>query len=281
MATDEDQQSLWYVRRGSTIQGPYDPDQLRRYLLLGRVRLTDRVSRDGQHWHAITQSGELIPEEMRDLESPEGRARFEAARQAVDERQELDPASDPMPGGERADDVPERGASRRWAVLVLAFAVAVALVLVGVYGNFGERSVAATDCGAEPVPGVNWSYCRKAGLSVEQGSDLRGAQAVNALLRDAQLAGVALTDASLAHADLSGARLYDADLSGADLTGANLRDADLNGAILINANLRHADLRGAQLTGAQLGGADLTGAVWTDGRPCAAEDPARCRPPEG
>lgn len=282
MTEDEDQQqSSWYVRRGSTIQGPYDPDQLRRYVLLARVRLTDRVSRDGQHWHPITQSGELIPEEMRDLDSAEGRARFEAARRAVDERQEPDPADDPMPGGERADDLPERVSSRRWAVLLLAFAVAVGLLLIGVYSNLGQRSVAASDCNARPAAGVNWNYCRKIGLAVDRGSDLRGAQAVNALLRDAQLPGVALADAALAHADLSDATLYEADLSGADLSGAILREADLSGAILVNANLRHADLRGAQLTGAQLGGADLTGAVWTDGRPCTEEDPGRCRPDGG
>lgn len=269
MTEDEQEKELWYVRRGSTIQGPYEADQLRRYLLLGRVRLTDRVSRDGQHWYAITQCGELIPEEMRDLESPEGRARFEAARQAVDEREKPAAAPDPMPGGERAEDTPEKRASRHWSVLLLAVAVAVALVLIGVYGNLGARSVAASDCDAEPVAGVNWNYCRKNGMAVEPGSDLRGVHAVNALLRDAQLAGAVLSDASLAYVDLSGAALYEADLSGADLSGATLRDADLSGAILVDANLSYADLRGAKLSGAQLRGARLTGAVWTDGRPCA------------
>jgi hypothetical protein len=159
---------------------------------------------------------------------------------------------------------------------VVAVAVAVALVLFGVYGNLGARSVAASDCEAEPAAGVNWNYCRKNGMSVEPGRDLRGAYAVNALLREAQLAGAVLSDASLAYADLSGAVLYEADLSGADLSGATLRDADLSGAILVNANLSYADLRGAKISGAQLRGAHLTGAVWIDGRPCT-DSPESCR----
>lgn len=274
---EDNEKQQWYVRRGSTIQGPYGVEQLRRYLLLGRVRLTDRASRDGESWHAITQCAELIPEEMRDLDSEEGRARFEAARRAVDERQEGEP-DDPVPGGERADDLPVRASPRRWAVLALAVVVAVALLLVGIYGNFGAAPVAANRCDDAPAPGTNWNYCDKDGLELPPGTDLRGASAINATFRNARLAGVALTEASLAYTDFSDADLHDADLSGVDFEGADLRGADLRGAILSGANLAHADLRGATIDGARLADADRERAVWVDGRPCTRGDMARCRP---
>lgn len=99
----------WYVRRGSAVQGPYSLAQLHRRLVLGRVRLTDRVSEDGQRWYRVTQRPELIPEEMHDLGTEAGLARYEAARQALEERE---PEEDRKlrVGGERAvDPVPTAG----------------------------------------------------------------------------------------------------------------------------------------------------------------------------
>lgn len=275
--TEQHEQQQWYVRRGSTIQGPYDVDQLRRYLLLGRVRLTDRASPNGEHWYALTQCAELIPEEMRDLDSEEGRERFEAARRAADERQAAEPGIDPMPG-ERADDLPLKLSWSRWALLGLATVVAASLILFGLYGNVGAGAAAARDCGATAAPGVNWNYCNKDALAVASGASLGGATAVNAILHDAELAGVSLISANLAYADLGGANLRGADLTGADLTGADLRNADLGGVSLVDANLEYADLRGATLDGAQLEGTRLEHAVWIDGRPCEGEGLAHCRP---
>lgn len=272
----EQQQQQWYVRRGSTIQGPYDVDQLRRYLLLGRVRLSDRASPDGECWYALTQCAELIPEEMRDLESEEGRERFEAARRAADERQGGASEAVPVPG-ERADDLPLKLSWSRWALLGLAGVVAASLVLVGLYGNVGAGSTMARDCGAAAAPGVNWNYCNMDALSVAKGTNLGGASAVNAVLQDAELAGVALVNADLSYADLSGANLRGSDLTGAELRGADLRGADLGGISLVDANLEHADLRGARLEGAQLEGARLEHAIWIDGRPCVGEERAHCQ----
>lgn len=275
--TEQHEQQQWYVRRGSTIQGPYDVDQLQRYLLLGRVRLTDRASPDGEHWYALTQCAELIPEEMRDLESEEGRERFEAARRAADERQAPEAGADPMPG-ERADDLPLKLSWTRWALLGLALVVGASLVLVGFYGNVGAGSMAARDCDATAAPGVNWNYCSKDALVVPSGTSLAGATAVNAVFQRAQLAGVSLVNANLAYADLSDANLRGANLTGADLRGADLRNANLGGASLVDANLEHADLRGARIEGAQLEGTRLEHAVWIDGRPCASDGRAHCRP---
>lgn len=85
MVSDEAQ---WYVQKGSRVQGPYSSDEVGRYLLLGRVRNTDRVSRDGELWEPVTQVPELIPEELLDLDTDVGFARFVDERSRHDQRTE-------------------------------------------------------------------------------------------------------------------------------------------------------------------------------------------------
>jgi len=80
----EDQQ--WYVQSGSRVQGPYSITEVGRYLLLGRIRSSDRVSRDGELWEPVTQVPELIPEELLDLETDQGWQSFIGSRSDVDER---------------------------------------------------------------------------------------------------------------------------------------------------------------------------------------------------
>jgi len=83
MVTDESQ---WYIQKGSRVQGPFSATEVGRFLLLGRVRNTDRVSRDGELWEPVTQVPELIPEELLDLQSDDGWSQFMQARSANDER---------------------------------------------------------------------------------------------------------------------------------------------------------------------------------------------------
>lgn len=78
----------WYVQKGSRVQGPYSTHEVGRYLLLGRVRNTDRVSRDGELWEPITQVPELIPEELLDLDTDIGWQRYISARSREDQRTE-------------------------------------------------------------------------------------------------------------------------------------------------------------------------------------------------
>ncbi len=85
MVSDE---SVWYVQKGSRVQGPYSAHEVGRYLLLGRVRNTDRVSRDGELWEPVTQVPELIPEELLDLDTDVGFQRFVDARSRHDQRTE-------------------------------------------------------------------------------------------------------------------------------------------------------------------------------------------------
>lgn len=83
MVTDESQ---WYVQKGSRVQGPFSTNEVGRFLLLGRVRNTDRVSRDGELWEPVTQVPELIPEELLNLQSDDGWNRFLKVREGQDER---------------------------------------------------------------------------------------------------------------------------------------------------------------------------------------------------
>lgn len=83
MVTDESQ---WYVQKGSRVQGPFSTTEVGRFLLLGRVRNTDRVSRDGELWEPVTQVPELIPEELLNLQSDEGWNQFLKVRTDEDER---------------------------------------------------------------------------------------------------------------------------------------------------------------------------------------------------
>jgi hypothetical protein len=93
---------------------------------------------------------------------------------------------------------------------------------------------------------------RKSGL--EARVDLRGTNLIGANLLEADLRG-----AILLGADLSGAAL-----NGADLSGAILQGADLSGTYLSGSNLSGADLSGGDLNGVNLSGADLSGALMTD-----------------
>jgi len=85
-AHDGDVPDHWYVQQGARLQGPYTSNDIRRYLLLGRVRHNDRVSKDGDLWEPVTQVPELIPEELLDLDSEQGWQEYLAKHRAVDER---------------------------------------------------------------------------------------------------------------------------------------------------------------------------------------------------
>lgn len=286
MIAQDDDTREWYVRRSGTVQGPFAAERIRRYLLLGRLRLSDRVSVDGASWQPVTQWPQLIPEEMRDLGTEAGRARFEQARRAADERSVDREAAAPEASADPTlTDIPRRAtarpgrAPRRPALVLLAFgglvALAVTLIAVGYYRDFEREGVRAADCsGADSRV---WNGCVKDGMKLEPGVVLADLQAINASLRDARLVGVDLTGARLDYVELSGSRLERADLRGAVLRGADLRGADLRQADLRRADLRHADLRGARIDGARLEGAMLGNALWLDGHGCAPGSVGQCR----
>lgn len=105
MVTDDPQ---WYVQKGARVQGPYSTSEIGRFLLLGRVRNSDRVSRDGELWEPVTQVPELIPDELLDLNTEQGWERFFTARNEADERDASNSAHQVMKGRRQAD-VSQRG----------------------------------------------------------------------------------------------------------------------------------------------------------------------------
>lgn len=83
MLTDDPQ---WYVQKGARVQGPYTASEVGQFLLLGRVRNSDRVSRDGELWEPVTQVPELIPDELLNLNTQDGWDDFMIARSNADQR---------------------------------------------------------------------------------------------------------------------------------------------------------------------------------------------------
>ena len=103
----------WYVQKGARVQGPFSATEVGRFLMLGRVRRSDRVSRDGELWEPVTQVPELVPEELLDLDSPDGWQRFLDARAAGDERAGGAPATDAATRPRRRDVGPGIHVERR------------------------------------------------------------------------------------------------------------------------------------------------------------------------
>ena len=292
---------LWFTRRGDQVCGPYPRRSIGRFLILGRLRPDDEVSLDRETWWRIDQRPHLIPEELQNAHTPEGRERLEQARLREDERRRERRHDDPPPeigerrkGDRRCPESPETISHRQqWAEILdrtpppwrrwvrgprpwIAGGLVIALALAVMIG-FGitfERDT-GPDCDASPAPGVNWNYCDKAGADL-RGTDLSGASMHNTRLAGARLHGARLTHADLRFADLTLAGLEGVDLAGANLTGADLIRARLVDTNLENANLAHANLTGADLSGVRLDGARLGRSIWTDGRICARDSIGTC-----
>ena len=82
----EQGQLTWYTRRDGITRGPFSPENITRYLLLGRIRLDDEISQDGKHWSRASSSGEFLPAELANLSSWEDYQQLLVARMQADER---------------------------------------------------------------------------------------------------------------------------------------------------------------------------------------------------
>jgi uncharacterized protein YjbI with pentapeptide repeats len=300
---DHKPHQLWYTRRGELVQGPYPAGQIMRYLILGRVLLTDEVSVDQKVWVPLNRVPEMIPELMKsDTSDIALRQRLEAARRWEDERgrdrrqEEAEAPDASQRGGEdrrksaatgaqrprspRPDRLGEHLAERRRLRLLSALIAAGVLLFLGllvvVYRPATKISDTGLECAQQARPGVNWSNCSFDGRGFAR-ADLTGARMTNMRLSRADFSGARLDGADLSYSEMAVARLRDASLNGAELTGASLRGADLAGADLSGANLSYVDLLGADLTGANLRAATLDNAIWTDGRICAPGSVGRCQ----
>ena len=291
---------IWYTRRGAEVKGPFPIGQIRRYVLLGRIRETDEVSADGEAWRLVKETPVVIPDEMKLLETPDDFRRLEQARLREDERLDPDRRLDPnLPEPKdmerrhtdrrqkeemevvhhrlvKADLIQEmrsRQPTNRWQIVVTVLLVVA--VTVGYFIAQPRTTVAERECSSPPRSGINWEACQLDGSQYE-GADLRGASARNvnlarALLRFGLFEGSDLSYGVFTEADLTGA-----DLSQTQLVGANLRGAALAGADLRQSDLSYADLTGADISDARLDGARLDKAVWPDQTVCAVGSVGGC-----
>lgn len=300
MPEEKNTPRLWYTRRGVKTKGPFPIGQIRRYVLLGRLRDSDEVSPDGKHWSRVADTPVVIPEVMKNLQTPADYTRLEQARLREDERLDPDRRSGPnLPEPKdlerrrqdrrrdeemgvvqhrllKADLIQEMRSNRpRYGLQATIAAVLVAVVVVAYFVAQPQTSEVARECGVPARAGINWDTCQLGGSQLE-GADLRGATARNVDLTRAQLRFAVLTGADLSYGVFSETDFTGADLSQAQLVGANLRGANLGGADLRGANLSYADLSGAILLDAKLDQAHFDKAVWPDQQLCGTGSVGGC-----
>lgn len=284
-----------YTRRDGEVKGPFPAGQVIRYILLGRVRLSDEVSEDKHNWTRVEQRPDLIPEAMGlDLSIPENRERYEAALRWADERR--------LPHGESEEEIsperrkpeneevlayrqireeviatpPRRGYKGNLFLLLTVVSLGVVIWIAVQWTPPPPQII--PDCQAAAAPGVIWDNCRLDGLEL-QGADLNGAHIRNASLNGVKAEKANFSNSQLQYTSFNLAQLAGADFSSAQMVGAGLRDADLRDANLSNADLSYADLTDAVLEGATLEGAKLDHAYWIDGSICAQGSVGQCQMP--
>jgi len=289
---------LWFVRRDGEVKGPYPSGGVRRFVLLGRVRMEDQVSQDRKRWQRVADVPEVVPPEVRKALAEGDVEQLIVPRMREDERngRERRVHSDDevyrqRRKGERRQaeleimqqhrkaktDLVERRQKR--PLPLAGILVTGTLVLLAIGSGFylgAPPAIPDPDCQAQPAPGVNWRNCRLDGVMLE-GVDLNGALINNGRMQQARLSGSQINRGQLDYLDLSQADLSYAELRQTSLKGATLRGADLSYADLSGADLSFADLTGANLGGARLEQARLDNAIWIGGEQCGPDSLGGCR----
>jgi len=297
---EQGKQALWYVRRKGPVKGPFPSGTIRRFLMLGRILLTDQVSRDKKRWQMVSEVPEMMPPEVRKALVEGNVEDLLPIRYREDERsgrerrtaQDNLKFADRRKGERRADEdevlkrlreaktaLREEKAKGNKMPVAAALVIGLLVLLIVGYGVYigAPEAPPAPDCAAAPAPGVNWRNCRLDGLSAES-KDLSGAIINNAIMRDAKLSGTRFNESDLQYTDFTGADLSYAEMKGVLLKGAGLRNADLSYADLSGSDLSFADLRGANLGAARLDGVRFDHAIWINGAECAPGSVGRCLP---
>ncbi len=280
---------LWYTRRDEQIRGPFPHGLITRFIVLGRLQLSDEISVDQIRWQAVKDVPELIPDPLKSApDDPELQEYLRVARRREDERAAGDRR---RREGARHDDSRRRADRRQhesdelvhhrdiktrlvkvrqssperlraWVLIALLLALATAIGAA--FWLMPQAPALRLQCEAPAGPQVDWSNCKFEGILLN-GVNLVGARLSNANLSGAQLqaanlAGSDLSYANFGRADLSRANLRQATLTGSVLRNANLAAANLSGARLSYAILQGVNFSGADLSHADLASADLTGA---------------------
>lgn len=294
------QDSLWYVRRGKTVKGPFPAEQIKSYALLGRIKENDEVCQDKKNWALLTNFPHLVPIELKNKDTEAAQSELIRAKIRADERYHPDRRDGEDPeavaqfkrrGVERRSPEPDelvrardlwidqqkkirsRKSASYWPMVIVIIAFASVTLLL--FNRETVIDVSQPDCAAAALANVNWSHCQKDRASLV-GKDLSNATLLSISLINAQLSKVQLQASDLSYANLKGANMRSADLSNARLMGANLVGANLHSANFSGSDMRYTDLSGANLQNAKLQGAQLSGAIWIDGKTCKANSIGSC-----
>jgi hypothetical protein len=76
----------WYTRRDGVVRGPYHPQRVSRYILLGRIRESDELSMDKRNWFPVHALPGRAPEEMHGTSSGQDYERLLLSFRNADER---------------------------------------------------------------------------------------------------------------------------------------------------------------------------------------------------
>ncbi len=265
---------LWYVRRGSQLQGPFPDALIYRYIILGRIGHKDELSQDGQEWYRLHQLPQLL-EGTRDLTvGKDGvgaddvywqEERAKAALRWLDDRKSPDQRGFDV-DDELLDAQNRRASSERRLVPET--------VERHVYRE--NRALYDASNGAGPQH-YGWAAAFVLLVALLALAAALFMQPVRPLTVGLHISPedcnkVAGRDVNWSGCNKEGELLIGADLRGAQLLGTRLKHARLRYADLSQANLARADLTGADLTGARLGNA-----IWIDGRTCAVNSVGVCR----
>ncbi len=298
--TDRSKQQLWYVRRRDRLQGPFPCGTIRRFVLLGRVELSDQVSLDKKSWKPVSTVPDVVPPEVRKA-MKEGNLDevLIVARMREDERTGMDRRRDGESSekfGRRATDrrqnedemvkkhrqarkeLQELERKKRNRRPIFALTMSILLVSAGIGGGIyvgAPEAVPEPDCTAQPAPGINWRNCRLIGLQAEE-ADLSGAILNNTILRQGHFSGTLFVESDLMYADLSGSDLSYGAFSSSSMKGVNLQRTDLTNADLSGADLSFANFHGAKIGGIRLDNARLDNAIWADGTICRVGSIGKC-----
>ena len=276
--------TLWYTRRGEHIRGPFPHGLITRFIVLGRLQMSDEISVDQIRWQVVKDVAEIIPDPLKsDPNDPELQEYLRVARRREDERAAGDRRqregashddrrrtddrrqneSDELVHHREIKSILMKERQSQPEHLRLRFIVVLTTVLTGAIGAafwfMPQAPALRLQCEVPAGPLVNWNNCKFEGIMLN-GVELSGARMSNANLSGALLQGANLSNSNLSYANFGRADLSHANLTQATLTGMVLRNANLSEAKLSNANLSYAILQNANLSQADFNNADLSNA---------------------
>jgi len=284
---------LLYTRRGDTIRGPFPSKQITRHVLLGRLKITDKVSIDQINWKPISEFPEIIPTEVSvNSDDPQARERLKLARYREDERLSDDrradkrssDAGDKRSSSNRRKTEPmdvqlhrevktevfkEGKKSESFIVLGVSIFFLAGLVAAGYFVKSKPVEVKFVRlCNTIPKPGVDWQNCKMEG-SVFNKANLKKSRLRNVNLTGSSIKSTNLSDSDLSYGNFSLVNFKFSNFNNSNLLGSVFRKANLSHTTMLNSNLSfsilqdadlsYADLKNAILTNADLSGATITG----------------------